>query len=725
MVGSLRGGSSSSAMVDNSPISTWSQRSTSSSVHSNNQLQTPNSNISSGGRQLKPHNSLPKVRRQNRVQVMTSTVKTTASDNRSKSSSRSSQRTRSRSQDNQFQIQHENMMSRQQFRTNTSRSLSRGRHQRHPSGSGPSSVSSKPKRERAGTAGSVSLYGSDSYESGNSSYVSRRSEQQHQQQHISVPTTIAKPNEMSIDSLQETASTVTRIVSELNKAMDQERRIAAITNACAEFDHWDTEKHNIELQLGCSNVLCLVLSMTDNEDEIRMICAALEMVYRASADAIRKTFQEVGPSVVPLLLKILERCELSLLKHAEVSILNISKVLLYFSRVSELRGDLAAHDGMLNALTRISTSSLTADARVLRVRVIANLSNSEENKLSIVRHDGLVESILKVAALDPSENAREYASASLMDLASSSKTQEEMTNNNRLLMTLVKLAVTDQNKETREYAVTAMQNLAFSKENRVRLVQFSDGVVIEALKKALSTDVNDKSRRRAAGALTNLACEETGELLSKHEGLLNILARVATQDKNSDVQKRSSLALTKIASSCPVDSANFEPLMAALVRTASSANSTGIPAVFRVKARDASRREDMARIPGLLDVLAEMSTAKMYTPKEKDNAMRAIMHLTNDSGNRKIMCNKVILKALVEASNVDTASNKDTRDSAVVAIERLATEISNRQYMARHEGLLVVIAKATERESKADLAGEKQSQPRLAKQLLMSLLLAM
>jgi len=512
---------------------------------------------------------------------------------------------------------------------------------------------------------------------------------------------------------------------ELNKATDQDRRIAAITNACAEFDHWDTEKHDIELKLGSSNVLCLVLSMTDNEDEIRMICAALEMVYRASTDAVRNTFEEVGPAVVPLLLKVLERCEHDILKHAKVSILNISKVLLYFSRVSELRAIMAKHDGMFHALARVSTSQLDPDARVLRMRVIANLSNSGENKIMIIRHPSLLESVLKIAALDLSEGAREYASASLMDLTSSSNTQDAMANNDKLLATLVKLAVTDPKEETREYAVTAMQNLAFSKENRARLVTFSDGVVIEALKKALSTDTNDKSRRRAAGALTNLACDETANLMIGHEGVLQVLSRVAIHDKNNDVQKRSCLALTKIASSCPIESEHFIVLMNSLVTAASSANSTGIPAVFRVKAREASKREEIARIPGLLDILAQMSTGKAYSAKDKENAMRAIMHLTNETENRKIMCNKVILNALVVAANLDNVGSKEIRDSGIVAIERLATEVTNRQYMARHDGLLVAIAKATERESKSELAGERQSSPRLAKQLLLSLLLVM
>ena len=133
----------------------------------------------------------------------------------------------------------------------------------------------------------------------------------------------------------------------------------------------------------------------------------------------------------------------------------------------------------------------------------------------------------------------------------------------------------------------------------------------------------------------------------------------------------------------------------------------------------------MVRIPGLIECLAEMSTSPSYSSKDRDNATRAIMHLTNEGENRKIMCNKVVLKALLEASNLEGSEHIETRDSALVAIERLATEVSNRQYMARHEGLLVAVAKATERESRSELAGEKNTQPRLAKQLLMSLLLAM
>ncbi len=56
--------------------------------------------------------------------------------------------------------------------------------------------------------GPASIYGSDSYESGNS-IVSRRSDPVTQ----NVPETIAKPNAINGDSLQETAETVRIIIS--------------------------------------------------------------------------------------------------------------------------------------------------------------------------------------------------------------------------------------------------------------------------------------------------------------------------------------------------------------------------------------------------------------------------------------------------------------------------------------------------------------------------------
>jgi len=95
-------------------------------------------------------------------------------------------------------------------------------------------------------------------------------------------------------------------------------------------------------------MLCLVLSIIEEEDNIYMICAALEIVYRASTEAVRRRFQYVGHAVIPLLLKLLQRCENTNLKHADTSVINICKVLLYFSQVAELQDPLGRHPDLLS-----------------------------------------------------------------------------------------------------------------------------------------------------------------------------------------------------------------------------------------------------------------------------------------------------------------------------------------------------------------------------------------
>ena len=456
-----------------------------------------------------------------------------------------------------------------------------------------------------------------------------------------------------------------------------------------------------------------------------MICAAIEMVFRAHTKYVHVAFDKCGSFLIPLLLRLLDRCESGNMKHADVSILNITKTILYMSRVNELRINLARHQGMLEALRRVAISILNPDCRITRVRIIANLVNCEENKSLMLDYDGLLDSLLRIAHLDLSDAAREYAGVALMDLASAPSNQIPMAKNEKLLGTLVKMVLVEKVASTRECAITAIQNLAFTKENRARLVLFKQGIVLEALKKSLSSDKNDKARRRAAGALTNLACDETAGSMGGHKGLLDTLAIVSTKDESREVQTRAAMALTKLAASITIKMKCYETLLDALVVASLSPASNSVSAVLRVKARDPENRESMARHPGILDTLADICVNSKSDPRDRDNAMRAIMHLTNESSNRKSMCNKTILEALVKGASLEDEQLSEIRDSAVRAIERLATEFSNRPLMAKQDGLLVAIAKATEREAKLEESGAKAEHAFLAKPLLMSLLVAM
>ena len=469
---------------------------------------------------------------------------------------------------------------------------------------------------------------------------------------------------------------------------------------------------------------CLLVATHD--DEVRMTCAAFEMVLRASPRTVQLAYGKVGgTSLIMNLLRILERCEITMsMNHAEISILNINKVLAYLSRCPEARPSLSRQQGVLESLTRVATTS-SAECRMARMRCLANLANCEENKVLLYEHEGLVPAVVRIAHLDDSELARQHAAAVLMDLASAPQNQVSMASDDRVLGCLVKMTLVEKATSTRESVITALQNLAFCKESRNRLVSFKDGVLLEALRNALASDSDAKARRRAAGALTNLVCEDTAERMGRQKGLLDTLAVVTTKDDNSDVQTRASLALTKIANLITVRMECHETLLDALVVASLSKANNSVSAVLRIKARDADNRERMARHPGVMDTLADICVSDAARVGDRDNAMRAIMHLINEDRNRKILCNKTVLDALVAGANYREPDLEEARDSAVRAMERLATEHTNRETMARHPGLLTAVAQAVEREAKWEDAGRESEHGYLAKPLLMSLLVAM
>ena len=118
--------------------------------------------------------------------------------------------------------------------------------------------------------------------------------------------------------------------TELSRAAElggHEKRIAAITNACAEFDHSDEIRHNAELQHGAAMILSKILSSTDDDDEIRMVCAAIEMVFRAQMTYVHVAFDKCGNVLMPNLLRTMERAENGKMKHGGECLTVISSFL--------------------------------------------------------------------------------------------------------------------------------------------------------------------------------------------------------------------------------------------------------------------------------------------------------------------------------------------------------------------------------------------------------------
>jgi hypothetical protein len=476
------------------------------------------------------------------------------------------------------------------------------------------------------------------------------------------------------------------------------------------------------------------------------------------------------------------------------------------------------------------------ESRVARIRVIANLANEEENRAAVYHH--VIDAIITLAIWDTNESVKEYAAAALMDLAAADRkiTIEMVNNHTNILHALIHLlAVTTttpntttstyhNNMEIREYALTAIQNLAFPKENRFPLITFQGGILLEALKQILLLGESSspssihapapsavaatsscgtnyyKIQRRAAGAITNLTCKETVELLANHVGLLETLVNISCcktsrtpksikaernntrkciseEEENNEVQatqKRSSIALIKMANCITSTMSCHNLLLQSLIQTIqhhssssyqSSSSSTEdystIANILRTKARIADNRLSMARFPNLLEILSQIAITSSTSMsslsrrrvmssssgilQSQEDAIRALTHLTNEPANLIIMgAHEKVLDALIYGASLappaflslmEEERQQQQRHweviqlSSLTAIERLATDVTNRRTMARRSGILVALAMAVEREAMEEEAATSNSsvsdQKSLAKALLMSLLLAM
>lgn len=430
----------------------------------------------------------------------------------------------------------------------------------------------------------------------------------------------------------------------------------------------------------------------------------------------------------------------------------IGRILISMSRSSEFRSILYQQPDLVKGLTRmsstkantVSTIKTNPECRLCRLHILANLAKNSNNERREFLYglDGLLDSLLRYGNFDPICSIRQAAAWCILELTNSSSNCSAMAQNNKVLGTLVKMILVDDSittatslpsstvASTRESALTALQNISFDRSNRLHVIQFKSGMVLEALKKTLTTDVDAKARRRAAGTVVNLVCEDTAEFMVSYQGLSDTLALVATQDNNTDVQTRAALSLTKLAvhvsdiQNHPTElSSTYLTILDALVVTSlSKLHSTRVTSAIRSLARNhPDHRPILARHDGIVDTLIDVIQSSLLVvdgnptddddvdydatnePKntskitDRTNAMRAVAHLANsDDATRKHLCSRpTLLTAMVGA-----AQAPDSQDLAIVVLERLATVPSNRYTLSHCIGLIVAVAEAVERESR-------------------------
>ncbi len=101
-----------------------------------------------------------------------------------------------------------------------------------------------------------------------------------------------------------------RATLELNTAISpRDLRIKAVHSAIREFNHNDPSKHDQELDLHADKILLQKLSFCYGirkcDEELGLLCGAMELIYRASRSRVGISFHEVGESLLPLFVDML------------------------------------------------------------------------------------------------------------------------------------------------------------------------------------------------------------------------------------------------------------------------------------------------------------------------------------------------------------------------------------------------------------------------------------
>ena len=272
----------------------------------------------------------------------------------------------------------------------------------------------------------------------------------------------------------------------------------------------------------------------------------------------------------------------------------------------------------------------------------------------------------------------------------------EMASNDMVLETLLKL-IREVNPETRRNAVVTIFNIACSDLNTVRLARYRDGMILEALTELVGSDdpvrLHDEARANAAETLFNMACSdisETTDRMANHAGLLECLA-VALRGEHTglEVKMYCSATLRRMAELIRHPMIAQGALLSALVKAATWTSTDCIAEAFRAQASEPENCVIMAHHHGLLNALSRLALAggdDVDVDKVRRAAVGAIELMSRQDEARALLArNEGIIMALTKASYGDEGSLRDeslTRQSMMSEMDGATFDQSS----ARTEG---------------------------------------
>jgi len=306
-------------------------------------------------------------------------------------------------------------------------------------------------------------------------------------------------------------SSAVDIVDSLNLAMSKAERLTALKNAIETFDHNNRDLHDTEIDEGADIALVKTLVFLEFKAsfgrksiccyteainrEISSVLKCLECIYRASSDAVGKSFNRVGNDLLQILVTLIDEEKNDRLKMSTSSISDDSrsksartnvdrttegkddrlnegyegskcirnliirkatKIIGHFARVGKATRPMARFPGFLGTILDLCNvrpyTMIPFEARLSCLWTIANLACNADNMTMMIDTPNLIDSLIAITNRRPNSSetiesimetlrAQSITSRALLNLSWSLENKVLMSKNPALVQALCRLAL--------------------------------------------------------------------------------------------------------------------------------------------------------------------------------------------------------------------------------------------------------------------------------------------
>ncbi len=488
----------------------------------------------------------------------------------------------------------------------------------------------------------------------------------------------------------------------------------------------------------------------DADYEIAVLTACLEMVHRASNEAVIITWHTVGFEALPILIQLLERpfekfqkvikdvasfnqtsnviekkLALAMNRENKLTVQKVTKILAVYSLIPEAKVAMASCDGLLSVLVKITdTQNLNRmkSVRPVSKRIYNAMTQKSNNALdtsgpAIATGGNGISGATAGAGLYMTEAARFNALAILTNLAAVEQNRMYMLSEPGLVDNIAFVVHNERSDVARQCSSLAIMNLSNGDSEHVPELAGNE-LMLETIVKLIRDD-DVETRRNAAIALFNVACadENTVKLVRYRDGLiLDVLmeclstSSLSFPDENlferqdDDIQNcvrtNAAEALFNISCSSIEETTdrmvNHDGLLQALASTLKTTN--GNKEVKLYCAATLRRMSEIIHAPkrGQLELLSALVKASIWL--STTCIAEAYLSQAKEEKNRLIMVqHNGLLNALSKlALTVSGPESERIRIISVSVIEHLSRQNGvSREILSKHEGIMLAMTRAS------------------------------